>query len=256
MPTTLLSIGNDAKTRKGTKLNVLTAVQYLAPYTEAGVGNLCPYASAGCATACLFTAGRGKFDNVRQSRIDRTVLFMKDRQTYTTKLIFEIARHQRKAEKLGMIPAVRLNGTSDIKWESITIVINGVKVANNIMELYPEIRFYDYTKWPNSKRPKESLPSNYDLTFSRSETNDSQILDNLQNGRRVAIVGNTKKTATVPATFTALDGSVWPIIDGDTTDVRFNDQQGVVVWLRAKGDAKKDQSGFVVQVEAAQEVKA
>ncbi len=246
--TELLSVGSDAKTRKGEKVKVLTAIQYLAPATEAGVGNLCPYASEGCITACLFTAGMGKFDNVRQPRIDRTILFMKDRKTYTTKLIFEIARHKRKAEKLGMLAAVRLNGTSDVKWESIPIVVNGIKVANNIMALYPDVQFYDYTKYPYAKRPKESLPSNYDLTFSRSETNDLEVLENLRNGRRVAVVGNTKIGETIPTTHTAIDGSVWPVIDGDITDVRFNDSHGVIVWLSAKGKAKKDKSGFVVQV--------
>jgi hypothetical protein len=36
------------------------------------------------------------------------------------------------------------------------------------------------------------------------------------------------------------------VIDGDKTDERFLDEKGVVVGLKAKGDAKKDQSGFVV----------
>ena len=37
------------------------------------------------------------------------------------------------------------------------------------------------------------------------------------------------------------------MIDGDVSDVRFNDPKGVIVGLRAKGDAKKDTSGFVIQ---------
>ena len=86
------------------------------------------------------------------------------------------------------------------------------------------------------------------MTFSRSETNDLEVLENLRNGRRVAVVGNTKIGETIPSTYTAIDGSVWPVIDGDITDVRFNDPDGVIVWLSAKGKAKKDKSGFVVQV--------
>jgi hypothetical protein len=36
------------------------------------------------------------------------------------------------------------------------------------------------------------------------------------------------------------------VIDGTLTDLRFLDEQGVVVGLEAKGKAKTDQSGFVV----------
>ena len=247
--TTLLSIGSDAKTKKGEKVKVSTAIQYLRPYTLSGLGNLCAFASDGCAGECLETAGRMNMNPAIMARQNRTELFMKDRKTYTTKLIFETAKHQRKSINLGMIPAERLNGTSDVKWESIPIYDPaGNKIANNIMELFPDVQFYDYTKYPYAKRPKESLPSNYDLTFSRSETNDLEVLENLRNGRRVAVVGNTKIGETIPLTYTAIDGSVWPVIDGDITDVRFNDPDGVIVWLSAKGKAKKDKTGFVVQV--------
>ena len=108
--TTLLSIGSDAKTKKGEKVKVSTAIQYLRPYTLSGLGNLCAFASDGCAGECLETAGRMNMNPAIMARQNRTELFMKDRKTYTTKLIFEIAQHKRKAEKLSMIPAVRLNG--------------------------------------------------------------------------------------------------------------------------------------------------
>jgi hypothetical protein len=39
-----------------------------------------------------------------------------------------------------------------------------------------------------------------------------------------------------------------PVINGDESDLRFLDAQGVIVGLVAKGKAKKDKSGFVVQV--------
>jgi hypothetical protein len=37
-----------------------------------------------------------------------------------------------------------------------------------------------------------------------------------------------------------------PVVNGDDTDLRFLDPQGVVVGLKAKGRAKKDTSGFTV----------
>jgi hypothetical protein len=252
----LLSVDNDPKTTKGRKKEVLTAVQYQAPATESGIANLCPFASAGCAEGCLFTAGRGVFDDVRQARVNRTILFMEHRHEYCTKLIFETARFERKAHRLGMMPAVRLNGTSDIKWESTPMVPAGITPdprlgavgGTSIMSLFPNVQFYDYTAWPYDKRPAESLPSNYDLTFSRKENNDAEVLHNLHNGRRVAVVFNTKKGDSAPTSYTAVDGSIWPVVNGDDSDVRFMDPAGVVVALYAKGKARKDTSGFVVGV--------
>jgi hypothetical protein len=246
--TQILSIGVDSKTPKGEKFGVSTAIQYQAPNTQSGIANVCVYASEGCIEACLYTAGHGVKPSVQDARIARTILFMHDRQTYWIKLIFEIARHKRRADKAGMVPAVRLNGTSDVKWEATPVVINGAKVAKNIMALYPTVQFYDYTKYPYHKRPAESLPANYDLTFSRSESNDDEVLENLRLGRRVAVVFNSKPGEIPPRTYTTTDGSIWPVVDGDQSDVRFYDPAGVVVALHAKGKARRDHSGFVVQI--------
>jgi hypothetical protein len=197
---------------------------------------------------------------VQKARQARTVMFMTHREKYFTQLIFEIARLRRKAARRGMIPAVRLNGTSDVLWEKTPIRINGEKVASNIMELFPDVQFYDYTKYPYAKRPSESLPINYDLTFSRSETNELEVLENLRNGRRVAVVYDTKPHGKPPAHYITLEVGLqnrgqamvetykaWDVIDGDLSDVRFNDPGGVVVHLYAKGKARKDVSGFVVR---------
>jgi hypothetical protein len=246
----LLSIGNDTKTIHGEEFGVQTGVQYLEPSTQSGIANLCAYASGACAKECIDTAGRMVMPIASNARHGRTVLFMKQREEYWTKLIFEITRLRRQALRREMIPAVRLNGTSDVLWEKTPIRINGVKIANNIMELFKDVQFYDYTKYPYAKRPKESLPANYDLTFSRSESNESEVLENLRNGRRVAVVYNTKPHGTPPKRYHALDGSRWKVIDGDLSDIRFNDPDGVVVHLYAKGKARKDTSGFVVKVMA------
>ena len=248
----LLTIDNDPKTSKGRKLGYITGVQYLAPEKLASKAlgkpvNLCAYASNGCAEACLFTSGRGVFDDVRQARINRTILFMTDRSAYWEKLIRELQSLERKAKRENLKPVARPNGTSDVKWESTPVVINNVKIANNIMELFPHIQFMDYTKAPYHKRPTESLPSNYDLTFSRSEKNEHEVLENLRNGRRVAVVYSTKPHGTPPKRYHAVDGSRWKVINGDLSDIRFNDPNGVVVHLYAKGKARKDTSGFVVQ---------
>ena len=239
----LLSIGNDTKTVKGRKLDILTGVQYFAPHTQSGIANLCPYASEGCAIACLFTAGRGIFPNVREARIARTVFFQGNRSEYWQKLIKEIQALISKAQRENLTPAIRLNGTSDIVWERTPVAIDGVRIAKNIMELFPTVQFYDYTKYPHAKRA--TLPENYDLTFSRSETNHSEVIENLAHGRRVAVVFDTKKTQALPIEYLG-----YPVIDGDITDVRFYDDSPVIVGLRAKGDAKDDSIGFVVKTVA------
>ena len=107
--------------------------------------------------------------------------------------------------------------------------------------MFPDVVFYDYTKFPINKRV--NLPKNYTLTFSRSEANHDQVLENLRAGRNVAIVFSTKKSEELPSQYLGYE-----VIDGDIHDMRFLDPKGVIVGLKAKGDARKDTSGFVVQV--------
>jgi len=252
----LLTIDNDPKTSKGRKFGYLTGVQYLAPERLASeqlgkLINLCPFASIGCVGGCLNTAGRGVFNDVQQARINRTILLMTDRSAYWKLYIKELEALVRKAYRENLIPVNRPNGTSDLKWESMPVVVDGIKLANNIMELFPNVQFMDYTKWPYHKRPTESLPSNYDLTFSRSESNEMEVWINLAYGRRVAVVFSSKKDDPIPETHLVVGGSHFvpiPVVNGDESDLRFLDPKGVIVHLYAKGKARKDTSGFVVQV--------
>ena len=222
----------------------LIAIMYLAPAELSG-WNVCSYASEGCGGkdgSCLNSAGRGRFDNVQMARIRRTQFFFLNKPAFIEQQIKETEKHIKKALKLGLKPAVRFNGTSDIPWERVKINHNG-KTYSNIMELFPDVTFYDYTKYPFAKRPTNKLPANYHLTFSRSEKAISysigaDIGNNLENGRNVAVVFDV-----VPATWQGIK-----VIDGDKHDMRFLDPQGVIVGLKAKGKAKKDSSGFVVRL--------
>ena len=239
-----------------TDLGYLTAIMYLAPAELSG-WNVCQNASDGCKDVCLNTAGRGRFDNVQLARIKRTQFFFLNRQGFIDQLIKEIDAHIRKAQKLGLKPAVRLNGTSDIPWERVKIESDKLPepydtmVFDNIMDMYSDVTFYDYTKYPYEKRPAHKLPANYHLTFSLSEecqgrkndgwwhTNLYDVLDNLRQGRNVAVVFDE-----IPEYFEYF-GYVAKCIDGDKHDMRFLDSVGVIVGLKAKGKAKKDRSGFV-----------
>lgn len=218
-----LSIEADAKTRKGSKMGHLTGVLYLAPSNISGI-NTCPAASQGCTAACLFEAGRGVMYPVFRARVIKTLAFYSDTPRYVASLNESIRKLKVKALNKNMIPIVRLNGTSDILWDKKT----------DLIQSHPDIQFYDYTKI--AARFKMERPANYDLTFSLHETNADQAQDVLKQGGRVAVVFRDK----LPESFWGV-----PVVDGDETDLRFLDPSGVVVGLKAKGDAKRDTSGFV-----------
>jgi len=241
-PCKLLTIGSDPKTVKGERYGYLTAIQYLTPADGSGIANLCPFASPGCKGACLNTAGHGDprmGNTVQLARLIRTAYWQFHRSAYWEQLIKEIDAFIRKANRLGVVSVLRLNGTSDIKWESTKVVIDGNVEACNIMAMYPDLQLYDYTKYPHSKRA--SLPDNYSLTFSRSEENHNEAMHNLAMGRNVAVVFNTKKGQPLPETW-----SGYRVIDADLTDLRFLDDSPVICGLRAKGYGRRDDSGFVV----------
>jgi len=229
----IFGIGTDSKTVKGVKKGYSTAVLYLAPAKEAGKADVCPFASNGCRKACLYSAGRGKMNSVVTARIQKTLEFFHDKVAFVDVLTKDVKKHAIKSAKNNLIPCVRLNGTSDLPWESL-------KGSNgkSVIESHSDIQFYDYTKSivRMIKFLKGEFPSNYQLTFSKSECNEKACLEVLKAGGNVAVVFRNK-----PATWNG-----FKVVDGDDSDLRFNDGKGVVIGLSAKGDAKKDTTGFVV----------
>jgi hypothetical protein len=230
----LLTIGN-TKTVKGEALGYMTFIMHLAPSTLSGY-NTCPMASDGCAAACLNTAGRGRFTATQEARIRKTKWFFEDRESFMIQLVKDIRAAIRKANREGMIPVFRLNGTSDIRWETVSFTFEGIDFRN-IMEFFGNVRFYDYTKLTN----RRNIPSNYHLTFSRSESNDAYVTTMLNRGYNVAVVFDV-----LPETYLG-----YKVIDGTETDLRFLDEKNVIVGLIAKGKAKKDNSGFTILRKAA-----
>lgn len=233
-----LSISTDAKTVKGETLGILTGILYLAPHTISGF-QVCPKASPQCREACLYTAGRGIYTKVQQARIAKTVEFFNNRNNFMAILVNDIKALIKKAKKAKMVPAVRLNGTSDIAWEKIACTVDG-KVYKNVMEAFTDVSFYDYSKILGRSYAL-SLP-NYHLTFSLSEENDADAVKALAQGYNVAVVMNLNKKDDKPATWGG-----YPVVDGDETDVRFYDPKGGhIVALTAKGAARKMMGlGFV-----------
>ncbi len=229
----LLSCGTNAKTVKGDGSEYLTAIMYLTPWKSAGI-NVCAMAEqAQCIEGCLNSAGRGQMSSVQLGRARKTQWFASDRAGFMAQLVSDLESFVSYCAKRGIHPCVRLNGTSDIRWELI-----GVNGFRNVMEAFPMVTFYDYTKIAN----RRGLPSNYHLTWSYSEASKAYAIQSaiaVANGLNIAVVFRRK--GDIPASFLGL-----PTIDGDRDDMRFLDPKGVVVALYAKGKAKQDQSGFVV----------
>lgn len=227
----LFAIGNNAKTIKSDMSGqYLTAIMYLAPADSVTGINVCPMAKlAGCIAGCLHHAGRAKiFPAIHAARIRKTEFLRDDPIGFVDQMKSDIRLAQKKAKKLGVKLAVRPNGTSDIAWENMR-GSNGL----TLMEEFHDVQFYDYTKLPNRK-----TPSNYHLTVSYSGANQAYAEKVQKTKHNIAVVFRDKN---FPAKYLGRK-----VTNGDQTDLRFLDESGVVVGLYAKGEAKHDKSGFVV----------
>jgi hypothetical protein len=223
----LLSTANP-KIQKGTKLGYLSFILHLAPADLSG-RETCPKRTAGCTAACLNTAGRGgmfkKGENtnvIQKARIRKTVQYFEQRDQFLADLEADIRKGIKMAEKLGLKPAFRLNGTSDLSVEKWGII-----------EKFPTVQFYDYTKVLGRK--VAHLP-NYHLTFSKADGNDADVAKALAQGMSVVAV---------------YDQIPEGVPSADETDLRFLDPKGTMLGLKAKGRAKKDYSGFVIRIKEA-----
>jgi len=235
--TSLLGFNTNAKTVKGEKLGFYTGILYLAPSDISGF-QVCPMAKlANCENACLYTAGRGAFNSIQKSRIAKTQKFFNERQNFMLNLVKDIEAGQRKAAKLGQTLLIRLNGTSDIKWENVEFTDFDGKVYPNLMSRFPDTQFYDYTKVANRK----DLPKNYDLTFSYSNVVTFQKYNDIAISQNMRLAAVFRYAKDIPETFKGM-----PVIGGDNSDVRHVEPLGHIVALYAKGKAVKDQSGFVI----------
>jgi len=218
----LLTVKN-FKTEKGEKAGYFTGILHLAPFKLSGK-NVCPKASDGCVKSCLNTAGHGRYSNVQNARKNRTLRYFNDREGFLNDLRGDIQTIVRRAKKNGLIPAIRINGTSDLPALAI-------KMAGE----FPDVQFYDYSKIV--KTGDKVLPKNYHLTFSRSENNEGEVLPMVKKGFNVAVVFDK-----LPKTYKGIK-----VVTGDDNDLRFLDKKGVIIGLTPKGRGRSDKSGFVVR---------
>ena len=231
IPARLLSAGiTNAKTKKN---ELKTFILYLAPYKQNYKGvNICPKASKGCVKACLNTAGRGAFNSVQNARINKTNFYIENKGLFIKKLASEIIRETVKAKKKGEKIAFRLNGTSDLDF----IYLLEKYARLNIAELYPHAIFYDYTKILGKVKKYIDHP-NYVLTFSRAEDNETETLQALEMGANVSAVFSHE----LPTHYKG-----FKVVDGDISDLVMLNYNGVILGLKAKGKARKDDRGFTI----------
>jgi len=218
---TLLSTANP-KIQKGTAKGYLSFILHLAPATLSG-HEVCPKRTKGCTDACLNTAGRGGMfkkgettNTIQKARIRKTKMYFDERDAFMAALEKDIAKGIKMASKLGLKPAFRLNGTSDLSVEKWGII-----------EKFPQVQFYDYTKVLGRKIAH--LP-NYHLTFSAADGNDADVAKALAQGMNVTVV---------------YDKIPEGVYSADEDDLRFLDGAVGIIGLKAKGKAKKDTTGFV-----------
>jgi hypothetical protein len=235
--TYLTSVSETFKHKKSLKYGELTQTLYLAPARMSG-HEVCPGRNAECSRLCLNQSGKNigpqkiKGDFINRSRITKTKLFFDERDFFTGWMIAEVEAAKRKAKRMTYKLSIRLNNTSDISPEEFTL--NG----KNILEMYPEIQFYDYTKVPSRVKLMDKYP-NYDVTFSYTGYNLTECQEMLLNKIRVAVVFKN-----VPEEW---EGH--KVIDGDKYDMRYKDDKNVIVGLKYKINRNKltSETKFVVQ---------
>jgi hypothetical protein len=226
------SVSKTVKHKKSIKYGELTYSLYLAPAKISGY-ETCPGRTAECTRLCLNQSGMNRMtqkikgDTITMSRIKKTKLFFEDRDFFMNWMIFEINAAKRKAEKLGYRLSVRLNNTSDISPEDFHL--NG----KNILEIFPDIMFYDYTKVDDRVELMKKY-QNYDVTYSYNGYNLTKCQEMLLQKIKVAMVFKV-----VPNTYLG-----YKVIDGDNYDMRYRDIEPTIIGLKYKKVRAKLESKF------------
>lgn len=208
------AVAQSAKLRHSLYHKVSTYGIYLAS-ANLSEFNVCPN-SEYCKDNCLNGSGHNRLDRlskknyIDRSRIIKTRLFFANREVFMRIMLHEIEKERKKAEKNGTFFSIRLNCTSDIN--PIAFTLEG----KNILEIFPDVQFYDYTKVPSRIAVADKY-SNYDITWSidGSEKNREIGLEFLKNGGRVAVVYGEND---IPKTWYGYECG-----NGDETDYRPSD---------------------------------
>lgn len=242
-------LGENDKLSKGRKYKYYAVGLSLSPFSIAGVGNLCPYASKGCSEACLNMSGKGEMINseiiegkertvawVQEARKRRTYLFMRNRKAFK-KYLYDSIKKIDAETKMKRLPrggvnrvygfnlCIRLNVLSDVQWEGLRYK------GKSMMEHFPRLNFYDYTKIiPRMERfLSGDFPKNYYLIFSWSESDAKYAFEVLKRGGSVAVPFDTEpwleREGEVYPTYLPKWWNGFKVVDADVYDCRFADAE-------------------------------
>lgn len=196
----------------------------LAPHKIAnGKTNVCPWAGE-CARTCIWTSGLNKLQTAIDSKIEKTLFFIRDREGFIAQLSDEITREKQSAKRQGKKLALRLNLFSDVLWE---------KIAPELFTDHQDVQFYDYTKAPAGVR---TPPANYRLTYSYSERSTPEDIAHYSKAGSIAVVFSSR-----PVKWNGMR-----VFDADQNDSRWQDQPGTVAGLVPKNGLAKAESRFKV----------
>ncbi len=245
-------VAQSMKMRLSVAHGTMTYCLYLAPWNMSG-HNVCPKGQH-CHEFCLNGSGQNKCDElsrgvegslINRSRIKKTRLFYEDRYTFMELLKHEIAVKRERARKLGYEFSVRLNGTSDLSPLAFKD-----SDGRNILEIFSDVQFYDYTKVYSRINLLEKYP-NYDLTFSFDGYNWDKCEDFLKNGGKVAVVFYSDKEE-LPKTFRGYE-----VVDANEDDMRYLNPKGTIMGLHyhktandyKKGRFERPNTPFVIDID-------
>lgn len=207
---------------------------HLAPATLSG-RNTCAN-SEHCREFCLNGSGHNKADIIlrgeqesviNKARIKRTDALYKKRDLFMQTLIHEINTAYNRAKRNNREFAVRLNGTSDLS--PLVFKYQG----KNILEWFPNIMFYDYTKVPTRERLLRKY-KNYDVTFSFDGHNWDKCEEYLKRGGKVAVIFEHE----MPKTYMG-----YKVHDASGYDMRYLDPKGTIMGLHYHTTANDYKSG-------------
>jgi len=237
------NVAQSVKMRLSYENGTMTYCLYLAPWNMSG-HNVCPKGEH-CHEFCLNGSGQNKCDElargvggslINRSRIKKTKLFYENRERFMEILTHEIESKRAKAQRLGYGFSVRLNGTSDLS----PLAFRECKSGKNILELFPNVQFYDYTKVYNRTSLMKKYP-NYDLTFSYDGFNWDECEKFLQNDGKVAVVFYSEK-GMLPKKFRGYD-----VVDANEYDMRYLDPKRSIMGLHYHKTANDYKSGKFVK---------
>jgi len=229
----------------------------------------CPK-SAICEALCLgetsgqneLYGGEGPYrSGPRLSQYLKTEALVVNPEAFTTTLIKQIEAFRNEAKELDYYPAIRLNVTSDFAG----------KYLQPIIEMFPDVMFYDYTKLITAK----PVAANHHLTYSSTgasqvvngeniynkESNWDQMVNTvLPSGRNVAMAF-TSRNDMPEFVKDERTGKTFEVWNGDEYDARFLDpkREDGVGWIigltnkdrtTAPEEAAKKHNGFFLDYDA------